>query len=208
MARAQPCRCWGDRSAFPSAAPAAVSVAWALDLPLLVALLPALARVGRGGRLGAAVLSPTSMRTSRASAVWCSANVAVGPRQRNHAAVEEMRINISGPPDVGRRRSRSSQTSPSGPGLAPGLFLGRDSKPNPARGGCKTPTWRLAPAMLPQCCPSRPTMLPQCCPSRRWGQRPRVPHARDGVARLDRGRHEIENTFSPRCHHTGVCIGD
>jgi hypothetical protein len=49
--------------------------------------------------------SPASMRINFASAAWRSANVAAGPMQRNHSAVDVMNIDIFGPPDVEGKRS-------------------------------------------------------------------------------------------------------
>jgi hypothetical protein len=56
----------------------------------------------------------------------CSFDVAVGPIQRNHSVADVMRIDIAGPPDVGRRRSQVLKFS-FGPGLAPGLFFAGDA---------------------------------------------------------------------------------
>jgi hypothetical protein len=88
--------------------------------------------IGGRGRL----VSPANMRISRSSAAFCSSDVAVGPMQRNHSAVEVMRIDISGPPDVGRRRSQIPRIF-FAPALRRGFSLAW-RKPNPARGSCKT----------------------------------------------------------------------
>jgi hypothetical protein len=50
--------------------------------------------------------------------------------------VEVMCIDISGPPDVGGKRSQVPEFS--SPRPRAGAFLWRGAKPNPARGNCKT----------------------------------------------------------------------
>jgi hypothetical protein len=66
-------------------------------------------------------LSPTNRRMSLARAARRSANVAAGLMQRNHSAADAMYIDISGPPDVRRRRSRFPEFSPPRP--CAGVFL-------------------------------------------------------------------------------------